>query len=98
MTYSYTLTVPEGHFKIMTSLNKNVMNSNSSEKAECYNNYQNILLRVQPLLCNDRERSKYTRAVTHTHARTEVLLETALYIRSVQKVISRTTEARTAQL
>jgi hypothetical protein len=46
-----------------------------------------ILWRVEPLLCNDREISKYTGvvpAVTVTHA-IEVLLEMVFSTRSVQR-------------
>jgi hypothetical protein len=57
----------------------------------------NIMKRVEPLLCNDRDINKYTRTVsrqrlvkhfsaaTVKHATIEVLLETVFYIRSVQR-------------
>jgi hypothetical protein len=55
------------------------------------------LQRVEPLLCNDREISKYTRAVskqrldkhvlatTDTHAAIQALLETVFSTQSVQR-------------
>jgi hypothetical protein len=56
-----------------------------------------ILMRVEPLLCNDREISKYNRAVsrqrlnkqvpaaTNTHATIEILLEMMFATRSVAR-------------